>query len=57
MVHVGKTKDGGAITIRRRWKGSHEVFLRGLYMGIVSDSRLESVVLRLIHDERTRIYD
>lgn len=56
MIHVGKTKDGGAITIRRAWKGSHKVFLRGLFMGIVFDTELESVVLRLIHNEDTRIY-
>lgn len=57
MIHVGRTKDGGAITIRRAWKGSHNIFLRGRFMGIVFDSKLESVVLRLMNNENARIYD
>ena len=57
MIFIGKTKDGGAITIRKAWAGSHKVFLRGRFMGIVFDNQLESIVLRLKSNENARIYD
>ena len=57
MIHIGRTKDGGAITIRKAWEGCHKLFLRGSFMGIIFDSQLESVVLHLINNENSRIYN
>ena len=57
MTHIGKTKDGGAITICRAWKGCHKLFLRGAFMGIIFDSQLEMIVLHLINNENSRIYN